>query len=281
VNAYGDSYVEQVRALYSGRVPGGADLVCYWFERARDLIERGCAKRAGLLATQGIRGGANRRVLERIKQSGDIFLAWSDREWVLDGAMVHVSMIGFDVGAEQERSFDGSPVESINADLTAALDLTAARRLRENEGLSFIGVSLHGPFDLSAGEAERMLNQPLNVNGRPNSDVLRPLLNGLDVTRRPRDAWVIDFGVDREVNEAALYEAPFEHVRRVVKPVRDLNRRETRREHWWRLGETMPRMRAAFASLSSYTATPRVAKHRLFVRLPASSLPTDQLVVFA
>ena len=48
-----------------------------------------------MLATQGIRGGANREVLKRIKETGDIFFAESDRDWILDGANVHVSMVGF------------------------------------------------------------------------------------------------------------------------------------------------------------------------------------------
>ena len=94
----GDKYVEDLRALYEGRVPGGADLVTYWFEKARAQIEAGKAKRAGLLATQSIRAGANRKVLQRIKESGDIFYAQSDRPWILDGAAVRVSMVGFDAG---------------------------------------------------------------------------------------------------------------------------------------------------------------------------------------
>ena len=44
-----------------------------------------------------------------------------------------------------------------------------------------------------------------NPNGRPNSDVLRPWANGLDVTRR-RDMWIIDFGWEMCEAEAALYE---------------------------------------------------------------------------
>ena len=52
------------------------------------MIEAGKAKRAGLLATQASAGGANRTVLERIKETGDIFWAWSDRPWILDGAAV-------------------------------------------------------------------------------------------------------------------------------------------------------------------------------------------------
>jgi hypothetical protein len=31
----GDDYVGALRQTYAGRVPGGADLVCYWFEKAR------------------------------------------------------------------------------------------------------------------------------------------------------------------------------------------------------------------------------------------------------
>ena len=59
----GDKYVDDLRGLYAGRIPGQSDLVCYWFEKTRALIGTGKLQRAGLLATQGIRGGANRTVL--------------------------------------------------------------------------------------------------------------------------------------------------------------------------------------------------------------------------
>ena len=62
----GHKYVEDLRKLYRDRIPGQSDFVCYWFEKARAMIEEGKVKRAGLLTTQGIRGGANRKVLERI-----------------------------------------------------------------------------------------------------------------------------------------------------------------------------------------------------------------------
>ena len=107
----GDKYVDDLFAVYEGRTPRGVDLVCYWFECARSQIERGHAGRAGLLATQAIRGGINRRVLERIKAAGNIFMAWSDKEWMLDGAAVHVSIVGFDSGVEPTHVLDGCPVE--------------------------------------------------------------------------------------------------------------------------------------------------------------------------
>ena len=89
----GNKYVTALFKRYEGRVPAFADLVCYWFEKARAQIEMGELKRAGLLATNSIRGGVNRKVLEHIKEKGDIFWAQSDRDWILDGAAVNVSMI--------------------------------------------------------------------------------------------------------------------------------------------------------------------------------------------
>jgi hypothetical protein len=97
----GDEYVDALFRVWRGRVPAEADLCCYWFEKARALVEARKCRRAGLLATQGIRGGANRDVLKRIKNTGDIFFGESDRDWILDGASVHVSMVGFDAGEEK------------------------------------------------------------------------------------------------------------------------------------------------------------------------------------
>ena len=130
-----DKYVDALFRVYGGRVPAEADLVCYWFEKARAMLDQGRTKRAGLLATQGIRAGTNRRVLQRIKGSGDIFMAWSDDSWILDGAAVNISIVGFDDGSETNRELDGHAVKSINANLTSGADLTSAVRLNENMSL--------------------------------------------------------------------------------------------------------------------------------------------------
>ncbi len=74
------------------------------------MIAEGKSQRVGLLATNSIRGGANRETLKRIKETGDIFMAWSDEPWTLDGAAVRISLIGFDGGVETARVLDGKPV---------------------------------------------------------------------------------------------------------------------------------------------------------------------------
>jgi len=71
----GDDYAGRLRKTFADRVPGGADLVCYWFEKARAQMEAGQLKAAGLVSTNSIRGGANRTVLERIAGSGSVAIA--------------------------------------------------------------------------------------------------------------------------------------------------------------------------------------------------------------
>jgi hypothetical protein len=276
----GSEYVEALFSVYKGRVAGMADLVCYWYEKARAMVDAGRVQRAGLLATQGIRGGGSRQTLHRIKDSGDIFMAWSDEPWVVDGAAVHVSLVGFDDGSETEKLLDGTPVVDINANLSSGADLTQAVRLPENAGIGFVGDVKGGAFDIREDLAREMLVDP-NPDGRSNADVLRPWVNGLDITRRPRSMWIIDFGVNLPADEAMLYEAPFEYVRKHVEPTRSKVRRKSYAEKWWLHVEPCSGMRTALTGLSRFIATPTLSKHRLFAWLSADTLADHQLIVFA
>jgi type II restriction/modification system DNA methylase subunit YeeA len=277
----GDEYLGDLFEVYDGRVPRFADLCCYFFEKARAQIASDGSERAGLLATNSIRGGANREVLKRIKESGDIYMAWSDEPWIIDGAAVRISIVGFDDGSEIERFLNGARTSAVNPDLTSSVDVVTASVLTENLGIGFMGQSKKGPFDIPATLAREWMTLPVNPNGRPNSDVLRPIANGLDITRRPRDMWIIDFGVDMPEDQAALYEAPFEYALRYVFPVRVENNRAAYRERWWIHAEPRPALRAALAPLLRYVATPTVAKHRLFVWLDHQVVPDQQLIAFA
>jgi len=277
----GEEYVERLRSNFDDRLPRFSDLCCYFFEKARAQIESGDAQRAGLLATNSIRGGANRVVLDRIKQSGDIYMAWSDEPWVLNGAAVRISIVGFDDGSETSRHLNGEPAITINSDLTPLTDITSVSRLTENAGVCYLGVQLSGPFDISGDLARKLLASPLNPNGRPNSDVIRPLINGIDITRRPRDVWIIDFGVGTPQAEAALFELPFEYVSSTVKPMREQSRSQLRDQRWWLTLWPRPEMRQAIGALDRYLATTTVSKYRVFAWSNSSILPNHQVVVFA
>lgn len=276
----GDEYVDRLFALYGDRIPNFSDLCCYWFEKARALVEEGKCKRAGLLATQGIRGGLNREVLNRIKKTGDIFFGVSDRDWVLDGANVHVSMVGFDRGEESRRVLDGQEVPVINANLTSKGDTTKAREIKANLSIGFVADVKSGKFDLPFDQAIAMLSAP-NPNGRPNSDVLRPWVNSLDVLRKPRNVWIVDFPSAMPSTEAARYEQPFEWVKREVYPERSVVKRKAYRDYWWIHAEPCDAMRQASKAFRRVLVTPTVSKHRLFAWLDAPILPDHQLIVFA
>lgn len=377
----GSKYVAQLRKLYAGRVPGGADLVTYWFEKARAQIAMGKARYAGLVATNSIRGGANRKVLERILQTestseigglhddgdvrhaisrgqaqsgrypartggggsacdrrgtggagdqdpsgsdpgkdagtdadrpgrpemddrgsvggGDvarhqklllagrlrIFNAWSDEPWINDGAAVRVSLVAFGSDAcGRPLLLDGKPTLAIYPDLSGATalhenDLTKAKALTENLGVAIQGPTKGGAFEIAGETARRWLLQP-NAHGKSNSCVLKPWSNGLDITRRHLDRWIIDF-TEMDEAESSLFEVPFEHARSVVFPARQAVARERRKRYWWQFNEPAPGLRSALSVLCRYIATPEVSKYRVFVWLNTPTVPDKNLVVIA
>lgn len=280
----GARYVEALDAVYAPAVPGSADLVCYWFDKARAQLAAGQLQRAGLVTTNSIRGGANRKVLDAICTQTRIFEAWSDEPWINNGAAVRVSLVAF--GHGNTTNLNGRPVKKIYADLTGTdddmtpLDLSTAQKLPANAGAVFEGLRKDGPLDIVGDTARKWLQLP-NPHGKSNAQVLFPLINGMDITRRPRDSWVIDTGESMTEQEASLFEAPFEHITTVVKPVRLENNDRIRRTFWWRFGRNGENLRSALTSLPRYINTPRVAKHRLFVWQLEFFIPDTATVAIA
>jgi hypothetical protein len=278
---FGDKYCNSLQEIYKGRIDGLPDLVCYWFEKARSSISTSQSQRVGLIATNSIRGGSNRRVLDNVKRSGDIFMAWSDHEWQVAGAAVRVSIVGFDNGSQNLRFLDGRQVADINADLTSETNFGQAQRLQENRGISFQGVVLRGNFRITESEARTMIASPNPEPERQNTEVIRLRYNGQDITGRPENIHIIDFGVNTSVEEAAKYVVPFQYVRTNVYPERQKANQAAAREKWWLHWNPRPDMKRALASLPRYIATPTVAKHRLFVWLGNHIHPDHQLIAIA
>ena len=103
----------------------------------------------------------------------------------------------------------------------------------------------------------------------------------MDVTRRPADKWIVDFGWTMGGEEAALYEKPFSHTAEKVQPARQKHRSSHLRRFWWRHERPRPEMWRRIRSLSRYIATPTVAKHRLFAWLDSRICADHQLIVIA
>lgn len=279
LRAIGGEKAERLRQVWHPLISGNSDLCTYWHEQARRQIANKKTRRAGLLATTSITQQVNLPVLERIAESGAIFSAWRNEPWAPDGAAVRIAIVAQDGGIESELTLDGAPVEEINPDLTQGAYMGAAQQLKENAPYSYRGGIRAGPFDVPYDDGMRMLNAPLNVNGHPNSDVVFPLLIGRDLAQRWSERFVIDFGEERSMAEAAQYELPFEHVKAEVQPWRKAHPNPEHPEEWWQHFVPQRKMRNAIASLPRWIATPETSTHRFFAWITDNSVPDVSVVV--
>ncbi len=288
----GQNYINKLRQLFKGRLPGRTDLVTYWFEKAREQILNEKAKRIGFVSTNSIRGGSNRTVLDRICKDLKIYNAWSDLDWILEGASVRVSIINI---SKMDDKFihnillDNKNVNYINSDLSTHknvnIDITNVRILFENKNICYQGMIKTGAFDISGDVARKWLLQPNNPNGSHNRDVLKIWYDGYDFMRRPRDKWIIDFGVSMDEQLASLYELPFQYALKNIKPSRQklasTPRRINSSKHWWIYEWPRPLLREKVRPLSRYLVTTRVAKYRVFIWLYSQIIPDSSLVIIA
>ena len=277
----GDEYVGSLFSTYKKQIPNFSDLCCYWFELARDSCKNDDRVRCGLLATQGIRGKDSRKVLQRIKSDSSIIEAYSDREWMLNGASVHVSIVCFgQLPPDELPRLDGNPVSEINADLSVGAAVGTANKLNTNKDIGYVGDVKSGQFDIAYTQARTWLATP-TPNGCSPCEVMQPWWNGLDLTRRTRSIWIIDFGSKRSEADSSGYGDMFEYVRSVVKPKRDRVKRQKYREHWWLHAEPCQAMRDSIDNNARFLATAVLTKHRLFAWSDSTTLPDHQLIAFA
>jgi type II restriction/modification system DNA methylase subunit YeeA len=281
--ALGVPYSDTLRDVFQDRMPRGVDLVCYWFAKAHCQLIADLSTRFGFVATNSIRGGRNREVLAALEDPIRIFVAWSDEPWVIDGAAVRVSVVCATKQREDVGSaLDGMAVASIYPDLTSGnTDLTLAVCLTEAGRTAYQGVISYGPFEVTGEEARQLLQRPINPNGRSNREVVRPWINGQDITRRPDDHWIVFFPDSLTEAEAALFEAPFSLAAQRVRPYRLKRDNAELNKHWWRLWRSRGEYFERAKPLHRVIITPRVAKHRLFVWRASAIVPDSAIVAIA
>ncbi len=151
--------------------------------------------------------------------------------------------------------------------------------LPENKACGSVGTQQSGQFTVRGDVARVWLGNP-NPHGQGTHEVLRRWANGEALTDRDDDLWVVDFGLLDHAH-AALFELPYQHLLKVVKPVRERNNREAYRRLWWRHAEARATFRPTLSKCSRFIATPRVAKHRFFVWLDQTFLPDTRLFAVA
>jgi type II restriction/modification system DNA methylase subunit YeeA len=281
LESLGEDYTFRLRKLFGDRIPSTADLVTYWFDKARLAISEIRSVSAGLVATNMIRGLANRAIMQRIVDECKIFNAWPDEPWIVEGADVRVSIVCFRQRGAGAVYLNEQSVPEIFPDLTAGgSNLTVARRLQANVNVAIRGIERGGAFDIPGTIAREWLTSPANPNGRSNSNVLRPMATAKGVAGRNPDKWIIDFSGLTE-SQAALYELVFEYAKKNIKASRGGNREQRTSKNWWLFRRSGELVRGAIQNLDRYIVTGLVWKHRTFVWLSRGVVPDTRLVVVA
>ena len=293
----GDTYAEALWAAHPD-MNESADLVMYWWnEAARRLAdEQNPLRRFGFVTTNSISQVFQRRVVERWMHAVSpisLALAIPDHPWTRVGreaAAVRIAMTVAQSGrkdgvlrtVETEAGLDtDSPVIAfrdakgpINADLTIGADVTRAKGLMANMGLSSRGMMLFGSgFLVSAEEAAAFRAD--------RTPCVRPYLNGRDVMHHSRNLFAIDVSDLSETQVRREYPEVYAHLLETVKPERDRNRDRAIREKWWEFGRSRSEFRPALKGMKRFIATVETAKHRVFQFLDASIVPDNKLLCIA
>lgn len=299
--ALGDPYVEALTTAYRP-VNESADLVMYWWDRAAELLTRqsSVVRRVGLVTTNSVSQTFNRRTVERhltARNPASIIFAIPDHPWTKatpDAAAVRIAMTVIEAGTKDgilQSAIDERALETdeplikfdtrtgpVNPDLTVGTNVTRARALASNGGVSWNGMMLAARgFLLTASEARDIAN----LDGGASAPFIKPFLNGADLVRKPQNRFVIDlFGIAAP-EARKLAPSAYSHLLFAVRPERSKARDRTFREKWWMFGRPRPDLREALAGCSRYIGTTETSKHRLFQFIDATVVPDHMIISIA
>jgi len=148
--------------------------------------------------------------------------------------------------------------------------ITSPRTLPENAGLVFVGEHEWPPAVVTGRQVEILASAP-NPTGRPNRDVLRAFV-GVGANGNTSERWQIDFPAHFTEQEAALYERPFDLLRKKTDPQAD---------RWWMNPLANAALRRALARLDRFLVVAPSAPKPLWSWVEAGWLPDASLLAVA
>lgn len=296
--ALGDGYVETLWTVYP-EMPESADFVMFWWHKAGKLAQNAQVRRFGFITTNSLTQTFAQRVLQpfldhRTKPLSLLF-AIPNHPWVdsSDGAAVRIAMTVAAPGKregrlmtvthedKEDREAEGRRVRMIERtgvifpNLQTGVNVAATTPLRANERLSSNGMMLAGSGFLVSKEKARELNSD------KKRLIAHPYLGGRDLNQISRELYVIDaLGLTEDALRSEHPKA-YLHLRDMVKPERDQNRRNAFRDRWWIFGEPRKMIRPAIKSIKRYIATTETSKHRMFVFIDSEVVPDHMLIAIA
>jgi hypothetical protein len=209
-----------------------------------------------------------------------LYDAQTDIGWAGD-ASVTVSIVHAATGscrADVQKFLNDRPVAELSTALTGGVVYGTPRNLAVNANRSFQGMIVLGlGFTLTPEERDEF------VAADPrNAERIFPYLGGREVNSHPEqmfDRYVIDFA-DMPLEEAAQWPGLIERLERLVKPERELQKRNALRDRWWQYADKRPALRRALEGLPRCLVTSCHSPHLIFVWQPSTRLFSHGLYVF-
>ncbi|MFI5802210.1 Eco57I restriction-modification methylase domain-containing protein [Streptomyces sp. NPDC051561] len=288
--AFGGAYREYLVDILGRGARGHADLVAYFLLKSHDLLN--ASGNTGLVATNTLAQGDTREVgLEQLVASGtSIRQSVKSRPWPSRSAVLEYCAVWTSLAVVEQSGVklaDGVPVKGISPSLDEVSRVTsAARRLAENQGFSFVGSYVLGlGFMMSPDAAKELIAKEPRY-----SEVLFPYLNGQDLNSHPESIasrWVINFH-DWSEERASNYEDVFEIIQREVRPERQRKKldgsfalRPPLPQRYWQYADKRPSMVKAISGLDRVLVLTRVSKTVMPVMVPTGQVVSERMVVFA
>jgi N-6 DNA Methylase len=316
----GDCYRNWLSMLHS-RSHGNGDMVAHFFRRSFGLIRKdgmfgliatkticqGDTRASGLSVILS-EGGVIVRAMPRLKWPGDAAVTVS---------VVHVvkgEVRAPLLDAQPVRRISAYLVEG---DLDASPATLSANKAKAFQGSIVLGVGF--TFDDEAAEKGESLSladmQRLIKSDPRNADRIHPFLGGEEINSDPRHAhfrYAIDF-FDRPLGRRSLgkkwslmtdtekrecrtrglvppdypdevaedWPDLIEIVRKLVKPYRDVQKRQALKERWWQYADKRPGLYRAVAQLSRVLVMSQTTKHIAVAFVRSHLIYSHKVVVFA
>ncbi|MHA5047099.1 Eco57I restriction-modification methylase domain-containing protein [Streptomyces sp. SD15] len=282
----GQAYREYMVEFLANEVRGNADLVAYFALRVHELLN--ALGQTGIIATNTLAQGDTREVgLDQLADVGvKISRAvksapWPSKSAVLEYCAVWMTKMAPSKGVSAVLDGQVTP-GGITTSLNPVTRMRSwVEKLQQSAHFAYMGNNVNGiGFVLQSEQAELLIAADAR-----SRDVIFGYLTGQDVSNDPRFApsrQIIDFG-GMSQSEAQRFPAAFEHVRKYVKPQRDLlgDDKKAVRERWWQYEKLAPGLRAAIEPLRRCIVISLVGKAVMPVMVPTGQVLSHRLGVFA
>jgi hypothetical protein len=279
---YGDDYLAWLQCWDGNDVKGAADLATRFVLRADRLLSR--RGQLGFVTTKTLVEGAPLHVgMEQVTQSHLVVRsARSPHPWPTKSANLQiVEFWASRVKPSKEVAYwvDGEEVPAIGPDLEPYGRIRGRPyALQENEDIAFIGSYILGSgFMLNEGQTAELI-----ARYSRNSEVIQSYISGKELNRRPDcsgSRWIINFR-GWPLEQASEYPDCIDIVHRLVKPVRDKNKRKPRRERWWIYAERAPQLYDKIVNFDYCLAIAQTSSTVIPVRVPSDQVFDQTCIVF-